>query len=50
VHIEFGFNEIVVYKNGALTGEFCQECLKVARRMLDLIPDNVLTQPRGDSH
>jgi len=50
VHIEFGFNEIAVYKSGALTGERCQECLKVARRMLDLIPDNILTQPRGDSN
>ncbi len=49
VTIEFGFNEIAVYRNGALTGEHCQECLQVARTMLDLIPDNILDQFRGET-
>ena len=49
VTIEFGFNEIAVYRGGALTGEKCQEGSKVAREMIDLVPTDVLAQLKGDS-
>ncbi|RKZ17799.1 hypothetical protein DRQ50_04620 [bacterium] len=49
VTIEFGYAEIAVYRTGALSAERCQEALKVARRMFDLIPDDVLAQLKGDA-
>ena len=48
VTIEFGFAEIAVSVGGPLTGEHCQQCLKIAREMLDLIPRDVLVQLRGE--
>lgn len=48
VVIEFGFAEIAVYRRGALTADRCEEALKVARRMLELIPADVLAQLKGD--
>jgi len=46
--IEFGFAEIAVYRRGALTASGCQEMLQVARRMLDLVPADVLAQIKGE--
>ena len=50
VTIEFGFAEIAVYRSGALTADRCQDALKVARTMLDLVPQDVLDQLKGGSH
>jgi hypothetical protein len=46
--IEFGFAEVAVYASGSLTGERCQRGLKIATRMLELVPEDVLAQLRGD--
>jgi len=47
--IEFGFAELAVYQRGSLTGERCQRGLKIARRVLELVPQDVLAQLRGES-
>ena len=36
-----------VIGGGSLTGEKCQQGLRVAGRMLDLVPDDVLAQLKG---
>jgi hypothetical protein len=48
VTIEFGFAEIAVINNGSLTPDHCHQGLKVARRMLELVPQDVLAQLKGD--
>ncbi len=48
VTIEFGFAEIAVYVGGSLTGEKCQTGLKIAGQMLELVPDDVLAQLKGE--
>ncbi|MFO7653568.1 MAG: hypothetical protein R6X25_07065 [Candidatus Krumholzibacteriia bacterium] len=45
--IEFGFAEIAVYRSGALAASRCHADLKVARKMLELVPEDVLAQLRG---
>ncbi len=45
--IEFGLAEVAVYRSGALTGERCQEGLKAARRMCELVPSDVLAELQG---
>jgi hypothetical protein len=48
--VEFGFAEIAVYKRGALSAETAEQGLQMARRMLALIPADVLSgvsQPKG---
>ncbi len=47
VTIAFGFAEIAVWRPGALEAGKAHEDLKIARRMLDLIPADVLAQLRG---
>jgi hypothetical protein len=48
VTIAFGYQEIAVWVGGQLTGEKCQQCLKIAREMLALVPADVLAQLRGE--
>jgi hypothetical protein len=48
-HVAFGFAELAVYREGALTGRSCQEDLRLARRIFDLVPADVLAQLRGGS-
>lgn len=45
--IEFGFTEVAVYRSGSLSGSRCQDGLKIAQKMLALIPADVLAQLRG---
>ena len=45
--IAFGFGEIAVWRRGALTARQCHDDLKVACKMLDLVPDDVLAELRG---
>ena len=40
--LEAGFAEIAVWVGGSLTGEKCRSGLKIARRMLELVPEDVL--------
>ena len=47
VNIEFGYAEIAVWCNGSLNAQHADTCLEVARRMLDLVPDDVLAQLKG---
>jgi hypothetical protein len=46
--IEFGVGEIAVYRGGALEASHCQKDLATARRMLELVPADVLAQLRGE--
>jgi len=48
--VEFGFAEVAVYRRGALAGHDCQDMLQMARRMLDLVPPDVLAQIKGEPH
>lgn len=45
--IAFGLNEIAVARTGRLQALHCREALKVARAMIDFIPDYALTQLKG---
>jgi hypothetical protein len=47
VTIAFGFTELAVWRTGALEASKVHEDLKIARRLLDLIPADVLAQLRG---
>jgi len=49
VAMEFGHGEIMVNRNGSLSGHGCQEDLAVARKLLELVPADVLAQLRGES-
>lgn len=43
-NVEFGFAELAVYSRGSLTGGRCHADIKLARRILDLVPAGVLAQ------
>lgn len=45
--IEFGFGEIVVYRNGGCDPRKYEELLEVAGRLFGLIPDFVVRQMKG---
>jgi len=45
--ISFGFGEIAVVRTGRLEPHSCEDALKVARTMLDLIPDYVIEDLKG---
>jgi hypothetical protein len=45
--IEFGFNEIAVYKNGWCDTENYEQALGLARDLYELIPDFVVRQMKG---
>ncbi|MCP4571009.1 MAG: hypothetical protein GY838_01530 [bacterium] len=44
LEVEFGFGEIAVYRKGALSAATCDEGLRMARKLLDLVPADVLAQ------
>jgi hypothetical protein len=47
-NVEFGFAELAVYRRESLTGRRCQQDIKLARRILQLLPADVLAQLRGE--
>lgn len=49
VTISFGMGEIAVYRTGRLQPAECEAALKVARTMIDLLPDYVVARLKGES-
>ncbi len=45
--VEFGFAEIAVYRTGALSARTCEEGLRMARKLLEMIPADVLSRAGG---
>jgi len=49
VSIEFGMGEIAVYTGGYNSPPEHETCLEVARRLLEMVPDYVVRQMRGET-
>ena len=49
VRVEFGFQELAVIRDGALTATRCHRDLKTATRVLELVPEDVLAELRGET-
>jgi len=47
-NVEFGFAELCVYKNGHFNPESYEQALEFAGGLLDLVPDYVVRQMKGD--
>ncbi len=48
--MEFGFTEVALYRVGALSGQRCQEDVKLIKQIFDLVPRDVLVQLQGGTH
>jgi hypothetical protein len=46
--VAYGMGEIAVYKNGRLQPADCDAALKVARTMIELLPDYVVARLKGE--
>lgn len=49
VAIEFGFGEIAIYRSGRNAPADHETCLVVARKLLEMVPDYVVKQMRGET-
>ncbi|HPF70062.1 MAG TPA: hypothetical protein PLQ13_05270 [Candidatus Krumholzibacteria bacterium] len=45
--VAFGLGEVAVWRTGRLEGPAADEALKMARRMIELVPDYVVQQMKG---
>jgi hypothetical protein len=46
--LEFGFAELCVIRNGRHSPESYEEALRFAKGLLDLVPDYVVKQMKGE--